>query len=396
MTPPVKTIFHADMDAFYASIEQRDNPSYRGKPVIVGARPGSRGVVSAASYEARRFGIRSAIPIAEAYRRCPEGVYVRPRMQAYVRESRAVMAVFRSFSPLVEPLSVDEAFIDMTGTERLWGAPPRAAEVMQRRIREERHLTVSIGVAPNMFLAKLASDLHKPEGITLTPFDPEKVREWLAPMPVARLWGVGPKTQEALLRRGMRTIRDLQEAGAGKLEALFGEHGRHLAGLAEGIDSRDVAPGEDIKSISREHTFPADSADRAQWREMLLTLSRDVASRARAQGVKGSTVVLTYRTPDFKRHSRRTTLAAPTDLTRRIFEEAAALLHKQDSSLKALRLIGVGITNLGGTVQTDLFAAAHDDAWEASETAMDSIAERYGDSAIFLGGEGSSRMPRRK
>jgi len=390
-----RVIFHADMDAFYASVEQRDNPAYRQQPVIVGAKPGSRGVVSAASYEARKFGIRSAMPISEAYRRCPHGVYVRPRMSAYVRESRKVMGILRSFSPKIEPISVDEAFMDMTGTERLWGKPLGAAKAIAAKIRDELGLTVSIGIAPNMFLAKLASDLNKPAGITVTPFEPDAIIEWLAPMPVSRIWGVGLKTQAHLARLAITTIGDLQRLTPEQLENRFGKHGQDLFRLCRGMDERTVDVREERKSISREHTFPADTSDRELWRTTLLSLARDVASRARSKGRKGTTVVLTYRTPDFRRHSKRVTLREPTDIARRIYGEAVRILDELGSAVRTLRLIGVGITNLGDTTQTDLFSdMGQETLWKASENAMDSIADRYGDNAIFFGGE--AEPPKRR
>jgi DNA polymerase-4 len=392
---PRKIFLHADMDAFYASIEQRDNPSYRGKPVIVGARPGTRGVVSAASYEARAFGIHSAMPISQAYRRCPRGIYVRPRMRAYSAESEKVMDILQTFSPLVEPISIDEAFVDMTGTEKLWGGLRQSAEAVSEKIRTTLNLTVSIGVAPNKFLAKIASDLNKPNGITITPFSNQEIIEWLAPMPVSRIWGVGAKTQSVLETIAIRAIGDLQQMPLERLENLFGRQGEHLHELCRGIDARGIDMDDEVKSISREHTFPADSSDLSLWHATLLSLSRDVAARARARQCKGSTVVLTYRTPDFQRRSRRTTLSEPTNLAHQIYGEAVKLLKNARQRTKSLRLIGVGITNLGDVAQTDLFSDQDEEnAWEASEAAMDSIARRYGDSAIFLGGESNARKKR--
>ncbi len=390
-------IFHADMDAFYTSIEQRDNPAWRGKPVIVGAQPGSRGVVAAASYEARRFGVRSAMPISEAYKRCPGGIYVRPRMSAYVRESEKVMAILTSFSPCVEAISIDEAFVDMSGTERLWGGARKAAEAIAQKFQDELDLTVSIGVAPNMFLAKLASDLNKPNGITVAPFEPHAVIQWLSPMPVSRIWGVGTKTQGLLAHLGITTVGDLQHMSLDQLERHFGKGGRHLHDLCRGIDRRTVGPREEVKSISREHTFGADTSDRNLWRETLLGLAHDVAARARSKGLKGTTVVLAYRTPDFRRYSRRSSLAQPTNIARRIYGEALRLVETMQRTVKSLRLIGVGITNLGDTTQTDLFSdTAREQAWEASESAMDTIARRFGDSSIFFGGENEPRKTQKR
>jgi DNA polymerase-4 len=383
-----RVIFHLDMDAFFAAIEQRDNPALRGKPVIVGARPGHRGVVSTASYEARPYGIHSAMPINDAYRRCPHGEYIRPRMRVYAAESATIMAIMRSFSPLIEPVSVDEAFMDMSGTEKLWGPPLQAARTLSGAITEQTRLTASIGIAPNMFLAKLASDLDKPAGITMVPFDEERIAGWLAPMPVSRIWGVGKRMQELLAFRGIHTIGDLQHLGPDLLERRFGKHGLALYDLCRGVDSREIEGGGAAKSISREHTFNRDSSDRQQWRRTLLALAGDVGRRARRKGLKGTTVVLTYRTPDFQRRSRRRTLPRPTDLSRDIFHHAAAILDEIAPRLHALRLIGVGITNFTASVQTDLFAPDDETSpWRLSETTMDRIMARYGKGAIFRAGE---------
>jgi len=376
------------MDAFFASIEQRDNPSYRGKPVIVGARPGHRGVVSAASYEARRFGIHSAMPINEAHGRCPQGVFVRPRMELYARESQEIMAVLTSFSPAVEQVSIDEAFVDITGTSRLWGSPAKTAEALAARVRDERWLTASIGIAPNKFIAKIASDLNKPNGITLAPFEQADIELWLAPMPVGRIWGVGAKTEALLDAMGVCTIGELQQCPCEFLVRRFGAAGRSLWELARGIDDRPVGEDGPARSISREHTFDRDCRDREEFRRILLSLARDVGRQARQQGLSAATVFLTYRLPDFSRHTRRTTLARPTALTRRIFEEAARMLDATRIPDGALRLIGVGVTNFGRAAQMDLFAGENDDpAVEASESAMDRINRRFGEKALFLGGE---------
>ncbi len=384
-----RTVFHVDMDAFFASVEQRDNPAYRGKPVIVGAMPGRRGVVSAASYEARRYGIHSAQPINQAYARCPSGVFVRPRMDVYSRESHEIMAILSSFSPVVEQISVDEAFMDMTGTQKLFGDVESTARAVSDTIRVQRGLTASIGVAPNMFLAKIASDLDKPDGITVTPRSEEEIVVWLGKMAVGRIWGVGARTQETLALRGITTIEDLQRLSIENLENMFGKNGRSLYYLSRGVDSRIMGGSEEeVKSISREHTYSADTADRAVWRRTLLSLSQDVARRARGKGLKGATVVLTYRTPDFQRRSRRAVLPYPTDLAKVIFETVMRTLNGLDSRLGRLRLIGVGLTNFESAAQTDLFADENkENAWKASENAMDRILKKFGADALRLGGE---------
>jgi DNA polymerase-4 len=379
-----RVIFHVDMDAFFASIEQRDHPAWRGMPVIVGAQPGRRGVVSAASYEARRFGVHSAMPINQAHAQCPNGIFTRPRMAVYAAESRRLMAILESFSPIIEPVSVDEAFVDMSGTGALFGSPRQAAEAIARRIRDERALTGSIGIAPNKFLAKLASDCNKPAGITHAPFAPQEIIAWLAPMPVSRIWGVGEKMTEALAGWGIHTIADLQQLSSADLQKRFGAGGLLWHDLCRGIDTREMSAGSESKSISREHTFSRDCADPAAWRSMLLTLADDVARQARSEGLMGRTIVFTYRKPDFSRHSRRLTLSRPTHIGKEIFDTAARLLDETARSVPRFRLIGIGLTGFMDAVQTDLFER-HDSrkAWEASETARDSIVEKYGDGALI-------------
>lgn len=376
------------MDAFFAAIEQRENPSLKGKPVIVGASPGKRGVVSAASYEARTFGIHSAMPINQAYARCPHGVYLKPNMRLYSRVSKEVFYILESFSPAVEPVSVDEAFIDMTGTEKLWGAPLDAAHTLSLKIRQQLNLTASIGIAPNKFLAKIASDMKKPNGITAVPFDPDKIAAWLAPLNVSKIWGVGIKTQQIFSSWGIHTVGDLQNIPLERLEKRLGKGGKGLFELCRGLDDREVEPVGEAKSISREHTFNADSSDKQEWLSTLLTLSRDVAYRARKADTKGSTIFLTFRTPDFKRCTRQTTLQQPTDLARVIYETVILLLEQEKKWLKSLRLIGVGITSFDNPLQTDLFEPTDkNSSWAASEKAMDKVADRFGRHSIVLAAE---------
>ncbi|MBN1309261.1 MAG: DNA polymerase IV [Chitinispirillaceae bacterium] len=387
-----RTIFHIDMDAFFASVEQRGHPQYCRKPVIVGAQPGGRGVVSAASYEARAFGIHSAMPINEAYRRCPHGIFIRPRMEVYKKVSDTIIALFSTFSPRVEQISVDEAFLDMTGTERLFGPPLQTARRIAAMIRSEQRLTASIGIAPNKFCAKIASDINKPDGITVCPDDPEAIIAWLAPMPVGKLWGAGKKTVLTLNGMGIQTIGDMQRISLEKMTKRFGTQGAELYYLSRGIDDRPVRADASCKSISREHTFSADSYQPDEWRETLFILTQDVAARARRYRLKGSTVVITWRSPDFTRHTRRKTLRQQTNVARLIFEGACALLNEVHEP--ALRLLGVGITGCATPVQTDLFAEENGVLrWEASEHAMDAIAERFGRKMIKKGREIRKRLP---
>ncbi|NLG18562.1 MAG: DNA polymerase IV [Fibrobacter sp.] len=380
-----RTIFHIDMDAFFASIEQRDNPQYMGKPVIVGARPGNRGVVSTSSYEARRFGIHSAMPINEAYRRCPDGIFVTPRMHVYESVSKAIMNIFEQFSPRVEQVSVDEAFLDMSGTDRLFGSPLDAAKAISERIRSEQKLTGSIGVAPNKFLAKIASDFNKPNGITIVPSEPQQIIEWLAPMKVGKIWGVGVKSTEVLQRMGICTVGDLQNLSLEYLNDRFGKQGISLYNLCRGIDERPVGEYDSIKSISREHTFNADSRDRNEWRDVLFLLVQDVSRRARRYGVKGHTVFLTWRRPDFSRHSRRKSLPQSSNTAKLIFDNALQLLEELKEP--SLRLLGVGVTGLDDAEQTDLFAQKTIESIEATEAAVDRIVARFGNKVIGKGRE---------
>jgi len=381
-----RTIFHIDMDAFFASVEQRDFPEYRNKPVIVGSKVGTRGVVSTASYEARRFGIHSAQPISEAFRRCPHGIFVQPRMAVYEEVSTSIMHLFSTFSPLIEQISVDEAFLDMTGTEKLSGPPHHAAETIARAIQTTTGLTGSIGIAPNKFCAKIASDMNKPQGITLCPFAADDVVQWLAPMPVRRIWGVGKQTAATLNSMGIELIGDLQKLSVETLIRRFGKYGHNLYSLSRGIDSRPVSPGEGCKSISRERTFAADSSDRSVWQSTLFTLSQDISRRARKSEVKGSTIFLTYRLPDFTRHTRQKILHPPTNVARFIFEAASSLLEEVREP--KLRLLGVGITGLDEPLQVDLFEeASPHHHWEKSEKAVDHLTNRFGDAIIKKGRE---------
>jgi DNA polymerase-4 len=381
----VRSILHIDMDAFFTSIEQRDDPRYRGKPVVVGAQPGHRGVVAAASYESRKFGIHSAMPINEAFRRCPHAVFLPPRMDAYAEESRRVMAILSGFSPMLEQVSVDEAFLDVTGTRKLFGDTLTTANTIRLAIKEQIHLTASIGIAPNKFLAKLGSDMNKPDGVTVVPIDPADSIAWLAPHPVRKIWGVGKKTEETLGRMGIVTIGDLQKRSRESLVGAFGQSGLDLYELCRGIDDRPVENREEARSISREHTFETDTRDRLQWKKTLLALSQDVARSARQSGVTGRTVVLIFRGPDFTKHTRRSTLPATTALANEIYSASVNLCDALPSNAK-LRLVGVGLTGFDQDVQLDLFRQEQPQVpWEKSERAIDKLVDRFGDGVIVRG-----------
>jgi len=387
MTPPA-TVFHVDMDAFYTSIEQRDNPDLKGKPVIVGSKPGTRGVVSAASYEARKFGVYSATPINEAYKKCPHGIYLKPRMSHYLEVSKSLMEIFLSFTPEVEPLSVDEAFLNMTGTEKLWGPFRESAVQIQKIVLKELALTCSIGVAPNKFLAKVASDMNKPHGITYVPFEARDIANWLAPLAIRKIWGIGKVTQSKMQQLGIEIVKDLQQADSFTLKKYFGKHGSDIYHLARGIDNRTFGNHEISKSISREHTFSNDSSDIQEWHKILLSLSRDVAERTRQAGLKGETVVFTWRKTDFSRHSKRTKLEGPTQSAQKLFSVACELLAQSAIKGLKIRLIGVGLTGFHHSAQTSLLDSLDESRdWKKSEEAMDVVVKKYGGDAIKFGGE---------
>ncbi len=380
-----RTILHVDMDAFYAAVEQRDRPELRGKPVIVGADPRGgrgRGVVATASYEARRFGVGSAMPISQAWRACPHGVYVRPDMEKYAAVSRQVMEVLRRFTDLVEPISIDEAFLDVTGSRRLFAAPGAAASgediarALKKAVREETQLTASVGVASSKMVAKVASDIRKPEGLVVVP--PGTEAAFLAPLPVRRLWGIGPKMEETLLKIGVHTIGELAACDPGRLERRLGTHGHDLVQLALGIDGREVArEGEDAKSLGQEHTFDADTADSDRLRAMLLELCDGVARRLRQHAIRARTVTLKYRDEDFRTSTRAETLREPTDSGDVLFD-AAGRLFRGVHGRRKVRLLGIYASGLGGPAQMGLFVAPPSPA----DRARDLVEERFGEGAL--------------
>ena len=388
-------IMHVDMDAFFAAVEQRDHPEYRGKPVIVGALPGRRGVVATCSYEARAYGIHSAMPIAHAYKRCPHAVYLRPRLGKYGAVSKEVMAVLESISPQVEPISIDEAFVDITGMDRLIGPPEAVGRRTKARIREGLGLTASVGIGPNRLVAKIASDLEKPDGLTVVA--PEDVLDFLAPLPVATLRGVGPKTLETLMGRGVRTVEALRNRTKTELARWLGEKGAEsLYRQARGIGSDRVGEGETRKSISKEVTFNEDLQGGEPLREVLLELASGVGRIARREGLRGRVVVLKIRLPGFITHTRQSRLEQATASDRRIFTEAWSLYMKSGFVDKPVRLIGVGISDWEGQRerQLDLFAQGEDHGDDDLFSAVDEIKDRFGSDAIRLGRVGSKKEGR--
>ena len=343
MKPPARSILHLDLDAFYASVEILDNPELRGKPVIVGGEE-RRGVVAAASYESRKFGVHSAMPTATARRLCPHGVFLPVRMSRYAEMSDEVFAIYRRFTPLVEPLSIDEAFLDVTGCERLFGSAEEVARKIKAAVREETGLTVSAGAASNKFIAKIASDLGKPDGLTVVPAGGEQV--FLDPLPVGKVWGVGKVTGEALSVRGIRTIGDLRRASRETLVRAFGAHGEHLHELSRGIDDRPVETEREAKSIGHEETYDHDLRDRGVMRRELLSLSDRVSSRMRRGGIKGRTVTLKVKYNDFVQVTRAITLTDPTDDGGTIYRCALDLLLDTEAGTRPVRLLGISVSRL--------------------------------------------------
>ena len=374
-----RAIAHVDMDAFYASIEQRDRPALAGRPVIVGADPRGRGVVSAASYEARAYGVRSAMPIGRAARLCPQAAFLPVDMAKYRAVSLEIMAILADFSPLVEPVSVDEAFIDLTGTEPLFGSPLDAVRLIKQRIRRDTELTASAGLAPNKFLAKVASDLEKPDGLVVVP--PGGEAAFLAPLPVERLWGVGRVMGRELRELGVTTVGQLQRMPRAVLVRRFGRHGEDLYALAVGRDDRPVEPFEDPKSMGAEETYGTDCRDPERLRATLRGQAERVAAELRDGGFAAARVTLKLRYGDFETLTRSVT-GEPTQDGLELYRRALALLERLGVS-RPVRLIGLAASHLGppGRSQLGLFDA--DVARrERLAAALDRLAARFGDGTV--------------
>lgn len=377
-------ILHADMDAFYASVEVRDCPGLAGAPVVVGAT-GSRGVVLSASYEARACGVRSAMPVTQARRLCPQAVFVPPRHAAYAAVSREVMALFRTVTPEVEPLSLDEAFLDVSGSLRRLGPPARIGEEIRAAIRAQQGLTCSVGVAATTFVAKIASARCKPDGLLVVP--PGDTLEFLHPLPVAALWGVGERTEQALARLGLRTVGDIARIPVATLRREFGSSlGGRLADLANGRDNRPVTPGALDKSVGAEETFPSDVADPAVIRRELLRLSGRTARALRAGGWSARTVVVKLRLANFTTITRSRTLPEPTDVAKKIYATAGLLYAAAGLDARArLRLVGVRATGLvpAAGAATQLAFGERGVSWRDAERALDRIADRFGADTVL-------------
>lgn len=347
-----RTIVHADLDAFYASVEQRDNPELRGKPVVVGGPPEARGVVAAASYEARAFGVRSAMPMSRALRLCPQAVRLAPRFDRYGEVSRRVMSIFRSVTPLVEPLSLDEAFLDVSAQVGGHGGPEGLAAYLKGRVRHETGLTLSIGVGSNKTVAKIASDLGKPDGLVVVA--PGEEASFLAPLPVRALWGVGPKAEALLVEAGVRTIGELVKADPAQIARLLGSRAPLLQAMAGGLDERLVETEHERRSVGAETTFARDLSDGPELRAALTGIAAAVARRLRAQGVRSRTVAIKLRYADFRTITRQRSLAAPLDEAGAIAEVAGALLDNVIAPSDRFRLLGIHASGLAGRDERQL------------------------------------------
>jgi DNA polymerase-4 len=384
----MRAIIHVDMDAFYASVEQRDNPSLRGKPIIVGGHA-QRGVVVAASYEVRPFGVRSAMPMARALKAAPHAIVVKPRFSAYAEASEHVFAIFERYTPLIEPLSLDEAFLDVTASVGLFGSPADIARRIRKEIADELSLPASAGIAPVKFVAKIASDLAKPNG--QREVRPEETVAFLAALPVSRLWGVGPKTEEALKVAGLRTIGDVAAREVDWLEERLGSSGRHLWELSQGIDSREVVPDRAAKSVGAEDTFEEDLTGVDALRPHVHSQALRVGRRLRRAGVKGRVVQLKLKFADFTLITRRTTLREATDDGQTLYRTALELLERSHEG-KPIRLTGVSVQLDEVPPQLGLFPAAPPRTAKLN-AALDRIAERFGSKAITTADIAGSEAP---
>jgi DNA polymerase-4 len=374
-----RTILHIDLDAFFAAVEQRDHPELRGRPVIVGGGgPDQRGVVSTASYEARKFGVHSAMPLRTAGRLCPQGVFLPVDGRKYQAVSREVMAIFRRYSPLIQPISIDEAFLDVTGSRALFGDGEAIGRRIRADIAREVRLTASVGVAANKLVAKVASDLRKPDALVVV--EPGSEAAFLAPLAISRLWGVGEKTAIALADYGVHTIGDLASLPPDALIRRFGKHGASLVDRARGIDPDPVATGEPVKSIGHEHTFDVDTADREVIERTLLGMADGVAGRLRSSGLLAGTVTLKLRDTSFTTITRQVTLEVPADLTEPIYDAALSLLRRELHGQR-IRLVGVTASNFHDPGQLAMFGG-EDARRHRTAEALDVIRRKYGDRSV--------------
>lgn len=380
-----RAIIHIDMDAFYASVEQRDNPELKGKPVIIGGSVESRGVVSTASYEARKYGVHSAMPMAEAHRLCPDGVYLPVDMQKYRLVSHQIMDIFHRFTPEVEAISLDEAFLDVTASQKLFGTAEEIGREIKRLIKTELNLTASVGLSYNKFLAKLASDMDKPDGFYQ--IGPEELESKVWPLPVRRMMGVGGKTAQLLEEMGVRTIGQLAKMNMGLLEHILGKQGIMMYEVANGVDNRMVEPVRESKSVGRETTFPKDISERYVLETILFTLADDVCHTLRTTNLKGRTVAIKIRYPDFRSITRAQTMDGYTSSFEPVFEAVKQLMEHNYKDGTPVRLIGVTVSGLKKDdeiiEQQDLFFDGGAQKKQAAlNSVMDKINEKYGGDTV--------------
>ncbi|HQX48383.1 MAG TPA: DNA polymerase IV [Planctomycetaceae bacterium] len=378
-----RMILHVDMDAFYASVEERDDPTLCGKPVIVGGTPEGRGVVAAANYVVRKFGVHSAMATAKALTLCPDAIVLRPRMEHYAQISNQIREIFHRYTPEVEPLSLDEAFLDATGSVQLFGSVETIGRAIKQDIRNELNLVASVGVGPNKFLAKLASDLDKPDGFTV--IEPDAVQSILDPLPVGRIWGVGKVTSQRFDRLGIQTIGQLKALSLQQLQDEFGQHGEHFWQLARGIDNREVIADREAKSISHETTFAEDIRDMDVLRAWLMELTEQVARRLRSHEIQGRTVHLKVRYSNFDTYTRSKSVSPATNATNQLWSMALQLLTSElpDRPL-VVRLLGMGVSNLQKQrpVQQSLFAEERDEKDTRLDQVADTIRNRFGSASL--------------
>jgi len=397
-----RRIIHLDMDAFYAAIEQCDSPELRGKPLIVGGDR-NRGVVATASYEARPYGVHSAMPMAQALKLCPQAVVVPPRRERYVEVSRQIFAILRSFTPLVEPLSLDEAFLDVTTSESLFGTAREIARQIKTRIRDETHLTASAGIAPNKFVAKIASDMQKPDGLVEVRAD--EILTFLHPLPVPKIWGVGRVMARTLHSLGVQTIGDLARFSREALAARFGAHGEHLFQLARGIDNRPVDPDQEVKSLGEEETFAEDLARDSEVRAALLRQAQTVAQRLRARGLASHTVTVKIKLAErlgegrFRAYTRSHTLSSPTNDAQELYRLAVLLYAAVPRRGLKVRLAGIyasGLQAAGDETQLSLFAQpqGQPDKRRRLGQLIDKLTARYGEGVVRFGETRAANPPR--
>jgi len=384
--PESYQIIHVDMDAFYASVEQLDNPGLMDKPVIVGGDPKKRSVVSAASYEARKFGVHSAMPMSQAIRLCPDAIVLPVRMERYAALSQQIHAIFEQFTPQIEPISLDEAFLDVTGSLRLFGSAEKIGRAIKDQIREQLGLVASVGIAANKFLAKLASDLDKPDGFVV--ITEENKQQILDPLPVSKIWGVGKVTEKTLKSKGINTIRQLRETPPKILKSIFGDQTPHVIRLAQGVDNREVESNREAKSISSEQTFATDIADKDILLEVLLSQVEDVAQRLRLNDLDAKTITLKLRYEDFRTITRSSTFDQPTNTTKTLWQEAEQVFlkwHKKSGG--ALRLLGFGVSGLrhAGSGQRQLFEESEQEKQKRLDKAFDKIRGKFGHDALRRG-----------